>query len=163
MIKRIIIHHTAGGYAPNMVDLKAYHFLVTNNGITYKGKYKPEDNEDCSDGKYAAHTLKGNTGSIGVAACCNYNLKEGKPWDCKYPLRQAQFEAICKLCAELCIKYNIRVDNIYTHYGFDKEHDIKQGKIDIIYLPFKPDIKRDDIQNYFRHKILWYLQILKNR
>lgn len=151
-MKRIIIHHTAGSYIPNNIDKKAYHYLVDNNGKVFEGIYKPEDNENCNDGKYAAHTLKGNTGSIGVSACCNmkFNLTTKVS---SYPLTLTQFKAICKLCAELCKKYKISVDNIFTHYGFDLAHNIKQGKVDITYLPFKPELNPIQVQNYFRTEI----------
>ena len=151
-MKRIIIHHTAGSYTPNNTDKKAYHYLVDNNGKVFEGIYKPEDNENCNDGKYAAHTLKGNTGSIGVSACCNmkFNLTAKVS---PYPLTLAQFKSICKLCSELCKKYKISVDNIFTHYGFDLAHNIKQGKVDITYLPFKPELNPIQVQNYFRTEI----------
>lgn len=151
-MKRIIIHHTAGTYIPNNIDKKAYHYLVDNNGKVFEGIYKPEDNENCNDGKYAAHTLKGNTGSIGVSACCNmrFNLTAKVS---PYPLTLVQFKSICKLCSELCKKYKIPVDNIFTHYGFDLAHNIKQGKVDITYLPFKPELNPIQVQNYFRAEI----------
>lgn len=151
-MKRIIIHHTAGAYKPNSTDLKAYHFLVDNLGTVHSGVYKPEDNENCKDGKYAAHTYLGNTGSIGVAACCNYgfNLKHKQSL---YPFTPKQFNTICKLCVYLSCKYDIRISNIYTHYGFDKSKGIYQGKIDITYLPWKPDLNPDEVQNYFRQEI----------
>lgn len=156
-MKRIIIHHTAGGWKPNSTDLKAYHFLIDLNGEVIKGKFTPEDNEDCTDGEYAAHTLKGNTGSIGVAACCNYGFTLSRPKDTHYPLTGLQFERICKLCAGLCLKYKIKIENVYTHYGFDKAHNIKQGKVDITYLPFRPDLNPLQVQDYFRNKIKWYV------
>lgn len=112
-MKRIIIHHTAGAYKPNSTDLKAYHFLVDNLGTVYSGVYKPEDNENCKDGKYAAHTYLGNTGSIGVSACCNYgfNLKHKQSL---YPFTLKQFNTICKLCADLC-KSIISMYQIFIH------------------------------------------------
>lgn len=158
-MKRIIIHHTGGSYIPNDIDLKAYHFLVDDLGALYKGKFKPEDNENCQDKFYAAHTLKGNTGSIGIAACCNFNFSLKAPkTSTKYPLTKKQFERICLECARMCIKYNIKPDNVYTHYGFDLQHNIKQGKVDITYLPFNPELKPIEVQEYFRNKIKWYIK-----
>lgn len=151
-MKRIIIHHTAGSYIPNSTDKKAYHYLIDNNGRVFDGIFKPEDNENCNDGKYAAHTLKGNTGSIGVAACCNMKFSLSTK-SSPYPLTLTQFNSICRLCASMCKKYKISVDNIFTHYGFDLAHNIKQGKIDITYLPFKPNLNPIQVQNYFRSEI----------
>lgn len=66
-MKRIILHWTAGSYQPNHTDFEHYHYLVNGQGLVIEGKYKPEDNLDCTDGKYAQHTGGGNTGSIGVS------------------------------------------------------------------------------------------------
>ena len=68
-MKRIILHWTAGANEPNNTDYQHYHYLVNGNGVVVKGKYNPEDNLNCNDGKYAQHTGGGNTGSIGVAMC----------------------------------------------------------------------------------------------
>lgn len=159
-MKRIIIHHTGGSYAPSDIDLKSYHYLIDDQGNVYKGRYTPEDNLNCNDGTYAAHTLKGNTGSIGIAACANFrfNLKDKLT---QYPITKQQFESLCKLSATMCKKYNIKCDNIYTHYGFDIAHNIKQGKIDITYLPFKPELNPLQVQDYFRHKIQYYISKCK--
>ena len=80
-MKRIILHWTAGAYQPNSTDYEHYHYLVTGDGLVVKGKYKPEDNKNCNDGKYAAHTGGGNTGSIGIAMCgmMNYSPNKGFP------------------------------------------------------------------------------------
>ncbi len=63
-MNKIIIHWTAGTYQPNTTDLEHYHFLIDGEGKKHNGKYKPEDNENCNDGKYAAHTGGGNTGAL---------------------------------------------------------------------------------------------------
>lgn len=151
-MKRIIIHHTGGNYKPNEVDLKAYHYLIDNIGNIYEGCYKPQDNENCQDGRYAAHTLKGNTGSIGVAACCNYGFSINKKQSI-YPFTKRQFDTITKLCAKLADDYNIKTTDIFTHYWFDKCNGIKQGKSDITFIPWKPEIKPDDVIEYFRQEI----------
>ena len=64
-MKRIVIHWTGSTYQPNSVDYEHYHYLITGDGLTINGKYKPEDNENCYDGKYAQHTGGGNTGDSG--------------------------------------------------------------------------------------------------
>ena len=55
MMKRIIVHWTAGTYTPNVTDLEHYHYLITGKGQIVKGKYSVEDNEYCGDDVYAAH------------------------------------------------------------------------------------------------------------
>lgn len=155
-MKRIIIHWTAGRYIPNEVDISHYHFLVDGDGKIIKGKYNVFDNENCKDGVYARHTAFGNTGSIGIALCAMFGfVSKNKPGD--FPVKQIQLDALFKKCAELCIKYGILPENIFTHYEFNLKHNIKSGKIDIIYLPSYPEIKSNDIGRFIREKIKNYI------
>lgn len=160
-MNKIIIHWTAGSYTPNATDLEHYHFLIDGEGRKHNGKYKPEDNENCSDGSYAAHTGGGNTGAIGVSMCAMAGFKSAS--DCgKYPIKPVQLEACFKLCAELCKIYNIPVENVWTHYEFGINHPdtTSHGKIDIIYLPPYPLVKRNEVGGFIRNKIRWYLNKL---
>ena len=160
-MNKIIIHWSAGAYKPNATDLEHYHFLIDNEGKTHNGKYKPEDNENCSDGKYAAHTGGGNTGAIGVSMCAMAGFKSAASCG-NYPITPVQLEACFKLCAELCKKYNIPVENVWTHYEFGINHPdtTSHGKIDIIYLPPYPLVKRNEVGGFIRSKIRWYLNKL---
>lgn len=157
-MKRIIIHWTAGGWFPNATDKEHYHFLIDKNGKTINGKYKVEDNENCYDGKYAAHTGGGNTGAIGVSMCGMFGFKNSKNIG-EYPLTKKQCEACFKLVAQLCKKYLINVNNVLTHHEFGLAHPktISAGKIDIIYLPPYPEIKQNQIGDFIRNKVKWYL------
>lgn len=121
------------------------------------GKYTREDNENCKDGKYAKHTGCGNTGSIGIAVCGMAGFDEKKK-QTLYPLTQVQCEKLFFECARLCNKYNIPItpDTVLTHYEFNQKNNIKTGKIDIIYLPPYPNIKRDNVGNFIRNKVNWY-------
>ena len=160
-MKRIIIHWTAGTNQPNGTDYLHYHYLVNGDGIVVKGKYTPEDNENCNDGKYAQHTGGGNTGSIGISMCGMFGFKSSKEVG-KYPLTKPQCEATFKKCAELCKKYNIPVtpQTVMTHYEFGKANPktSSAGKIDIIYLPPYPEQTTDKVGNFIRNKIRWYTQ-----
>lgn len=157
-LERIVIHWTAGANYMNSTDYQHYHFLVDKDGEVMKGMYKPEDNLNCNDGKYAAHTGGGNTGSIGVAFCGMLGFKNAKNPG-HFPLTAKQVEAGLKFCAELCKKYNIPIDNVITHYEFGKAHpqSISAGKIDIIYLPCYPNVQANEIGNFLRQKIKWYI------
>ena len=156
-MKRIIIHWTAGGYQPNNTDRQHYHFLVDARGNVYNGIYKPEDNENCQDGRYAQHTGGGNTGSIGVSMCGMCGFRSSRDVG-KYPLTKKQCESMFKFCADICKKYNIPVTNVMTHYEFGKANPktSSAGKIDIIYLPPYPNITTDKIGDFIRNKIKWY-------
>ena len=158
-MKRIILHWTAGTNEPNNTDYQHYHYLVNGNGVVVKGKFKPEDNLNCKDGKYAQHTGGGNTGSIGVSMCgmAGFNGKSGST---KYPLTAKQVEATFKLCAELCKKYNIPItpQTVMTHYEFGLKNPktSSAGKIDIVYLPPYPTVKQADVGDFIRNKVKWY-------
>lgn len=159
-MKRIIIHWTAGTYYPSEFERKFYHFLVDKNGKIYNGVFKPEDNEVCKIGKYAAHTGGGNTGSIGVAMCAMAGFKDSKNVG-KYPISKIQFESTMDLCAKLAKKYNIQISpqTVMTHYEFGLKNPktTSAGKIDIIYLPPYQWVAKEDVGKFIRTKIKWYL------
>ncbi len=159
-MKRIIIHWSAGGYYPTDYEKEHYHFLIDKGGLIHNGKFKPEDNEICRVGKYAAHTGGGNTGSIGVAFCAMAGFKSRNSAG-NYPILKKQFESAVEFCAKLCKKYNISVSpqTVLTHYEFGVKNPktTSAGKIDIIYLPPYPWVAQDEVGSFIRSKIKWYM------
>lgn len=161
-LKRVVIHHTAGTYVPNDLDMHCYHLLVDNVGKVIKGVYTPEDNINCVDGKYASHILLGNTGSIGVACCGNLNYSYTNQNNTNYPLTKEQIEAMCSLIAKLCVLYEIypTYETVFTHFEYC-ERMKKLGKdygnkIDITYLPYLPNLGPYKVAMYLRQKVLVY-------
>lgn len=158
-LNKICLHWTAGANTPCQVDLEAYHFCIDNLGRIYKGKYSPEDNIDCYDGKYAKHCGGGNTGCIGLSVCgmAGFDLKNKKT---KYPLTQKQIETLCCLAGYLSNLYGIPISKnfVFTHYEFDRRQKKKQGKTDITFLPYIPALSIDEVGSYLRKKITWYKQ-----
>lgn len=158
-MKRIIIHWTGGTNQPSSVDYEHYHYLVTGGGLVVKGKYAPEDNLNCNDGKYAQHCGGGNTGSIGVAMCGMTGFK-GTKNSTKFHLTRYQCERAFKLIAELCVKYDIQItpQTVLTHYEFGQTHPktSSYGKIDITYLHPFPEVTANKIGDFIRNKIRWY-------
>lgn len=160
-MNRIVIHWTAGGHQPNNEEYQHYHFMINKDGLKINGKYKPEDNLDCSkSGNYAAHTGGGNTGSIGIAMCGMAGFKNRNNVG-KYPLTAKQVEACFKEVAKLCKQYKIKVTpyTVFTHYefGLRNPNTTSKGKIDIIYLPSYPNIPANKIGDFIRNKVIWYL------
>lgn len=160
-MKRIILHWSAGRYYPTEFEKQFYHYLIDKEGKVYQGLYKPEDNLNCSDGKYAAHTGGGNTGSIGIAMCAMYGYKS--PKNCgKFLITPIQFESCMEFCSRLCIKYGINVNEqtVMTHYefGINNPKTTSAGKIDITYLPPYPWVGKNEIGSFIRTKVRWYLQ-----
>lgn len=158
-MKRIIIHWSAGGYYPTEYEKEHYHFLIDKDGVVHNGKFKPQDNEICKVGKYAAHTGGGNTGSIGVAFCAMAGFKDKNSVG-NYPILKKQFESAMAFCASLCQKYNIPINpqGVMTHYEFGLKHPktSSAGKIDIIYLPPYSWVAQNEIGSFIRSKIKWY-------
>lgn len=155
-LNRITFHWTAGTYTPNDVDKKAYHFLIDGEGKVIKGVLKPEDNIDCKDGVYARHCGGGNTGNIGIAICGMYSKD--------YPIKRVQIEAACKLAAQLCEKYGIRITNrnVVTHAEFGQMYpnSSSYGKVDIVNLPCVAVYGTTPVGNWIRNKVQWYRQHL---
>ena len=155
-MKRIILHWTGGTHQPNELEYEHYHYLITGDALLIKGKHEPEDNINCYDGKYAAHTGGGNTGSIGLAYCGMF--------DENYPIKPAQFEFGLLKVAEIAKQYNIPIDedHILTHYEFGLKHPStsSRGKVDLSYLPPYKDVKKHEAGDFIRKKIRWYQERL---
>ncbi|MCM1296023.1 MAG: N-acetylmuramoyl-L-alanine amidase [Muribaculaceae bacterium] len=162
-MKKIIIHWTAGANQPNNTDYQHYHYLINSDGLVTKGKYNPEDNENCNDGKYAQHCGGGNTGAIGIALCGMAGFN-GLASSTKYPLTAVQVERAFKLIAELSKQYNIAINSqtVMTHYEFGLKNPktTSAGKIDITYLSCYPRYSKNEIGDLFRNKAIWYKQKL---
>lgn len=174
-MKRIIIHWTVGQYKPNAHELDCYHYLISYDANNkekpvdvHQGVHKPEDNINCNDGKYAAHTGGGNTGSIGVALCGMLGYEHNEKTNIRKlgscPLKQEQFERCFKLCAELCKKYALTISpiTVMTHYEFGKRNPQTSSryKIDINFIPYLPNIRPEEVGNYIRNKVQWYFDRL---
>ena len=159
-LTKICLHWTAGANKPCNVDLNSYHFVFDKDGKEYAGKYKPEDNLNCYDGKYAKHCGGGNTGSIGIAMACMFGFRDSNNVG-NYPMTSVQFEACTKKVAELCREYNILItpDTVLTHYEFGQKHPktTSFGKIDIVYLPPFSHVRKEDVGDFIRNKVKWYL------
>jgi N-acetyl-anhydromuramyl-L-alanine amidase AmpD len=127
-MKRIICHWTTGAYKASSIDRAHYHILIEQDGTLIRGTHSIEDNVSTKDGGYAAHTLKLNTGSIGLAVCCMANVAE-KPFDPgPFPMTQKQWRTMAQVAAELCQFYGIPVTpqtvlghgEVERHLGIDQ-------------------------------------------
>ena len=137
MMKRIILHWTAGTNKASAIDRNHYHFIVQGNGSIVKGVYSPKDNMDTAT-PYAAHTRMCNTGSIGVSLAAMHGAKERPFTAGKYPITQKQVDAMVRLIVDLCEEYGIPVapQTVLTHAEVEATLGIRQnGKWDITWLP----------------------------
>lgn len=160
LLKFITIHWTGGTNKANEIDKQHYHFIIEGDGNIVEGIHKPEDNINCQDGKYAAHTHRMNTGRIGISAAgmLGFDLLNKKT---DFPLRKVQMEKLFNLSAQLCLRYKIPCDkeHLGTHYeiGLEYPDSHNKGKIDITYLPYEPALLPNMIGDYIRNKTQWYI------
>ena len=143
-MKRIVIHWSAGTSWANDLDRDHYHYLIEGDGTVIEGKRPVSANAGpLVAGRYAAHTLGCNTGSIGVALCGMAGAVE-RPFSAgKYPINAVQLDAAAALVARLCAQYGIAVtpETVLTHAEVQPTLGIKQrGKWDIARLPWRPDL-----------------------
>ena len=137
-MKYLTMHWSAGSHKFGGSEKKHYHFAVDGNGQVHAGQFKPEDNEHCTQGTYAAHTGKANTGNIGVALCAMAGAKENPFNPGKYPIKEDQLQAFIELVADLAISHGIPCtrQNILTHAEWEPTNGVKQrGKWDITWIP----------------------------
>lgn len=137
-MKRIIWHWTAGTHTPNAVDLKAYHKVIDGDGKVIDGHFPIEANEVIVKGKYAAHTLNMNTGSIGLSVAAMVGAKESPFYAGQHPITRAQVDALVALTASLCRAYNIPVtrQTVLSHAEVQGTLGVVQkNKWDITWLP----------------------------
>ncbi len=156
--QRIICHWTAGGYEASQIDLKHYHFLVEADGKVVQGMHSIADNDDTSDGKYAAHTLRCNTRSIGLSLCCMAGATRANPG--RFPMVEVQWRRMAELAAELCKHYDIPVTpkTVLGHFEVESNLGIAQrGKWDPGFLPWEPALGASEVGSRFRNLVSNFL------
>lgn len=138
-MERIIVHWSAGTHTVSALDRQHYHYIIDGNGAVHKGDHPVSANAGpLVSGRYAAHTLNANTGSIGVALAAMVGAVE-RPFNAgRHPITPAQVDALARLCADLCRDYAIPVTRktVLTHAEVQPTLGIAQrGKWDISWLP----------------------------
>ena len=143
-LKRIIMHWSAGGNSANSSDREHYHEIVEGDGDRVRGDKLPEANLSTSDGHYAAHVRKFNTGSIGLSMAGMHGSSPAPFKKGNSPLKKKQVEVFVQMVAEYADTYDIEItrETVLTHSEVPITHGIVQpGKWDITWLPGmkKPD------------------------
>lgn len=143
-MQRVHLHWTVGNYKANSSDLKSYHILIEGDGTPVRGNGSIASNALGAAGKQVAHTLKANTGAIGVSLCSMVGAKES-PFDPgPYPFTKDQWDAAVAVISQLAKRYSIAVTpvTILTHAEVEPNLRIKQkGKWDITRLPFDDTVR----------------------
>lgn len=156
---RIICHWTAGSYQASTVDRKHYHFLVEEDGTIVQGVHTIDDNDSTADGRYAAHTLRANTKSIGLSVCCMAGATKRDPG--QYPMTFRQWQRMAELAAELCGHYKIVVtpQTVLGHFEVERLLHIPQrGKWDPGFLPWDPSASEHEVGDRFRDLVSSFLR-----
>lgn len=161
IMQRTITHWTGGGGRANSTDKKHYHKITEFDGNVVDGNEEIEDNIVTSDGDYAAHTRNLNTGSIGLSMAgmldaTEYPLNFGPS-----PITRVQFEAHCRLLAEIHRSYGIPVtgETCLTHAEVEPTLGVKQNnKWDLTVLEFEPNIRGAiPVGDYMRSRVRAYM------
>jgi N-acetyl-anhydromuramyl-L-alanine amidase AmpD len=155
-MKRIILHWTAGVHKASSLDLAHYHILIENDGKLVRGTHSIKDNVSTGDNVYAAHTLRLNTGSIGVSVCCMADAKESPFNPGLFPMTQTQWETMSQVVAELCKVYDIPVtpETVLGHGEVTKNLGINQrGKWDPMILPWDTSLSKKQVGDMFRQLV----------
>lgn len=134
------MHWTAGHYKPSGLDKTHYHFLVDGEGNVVTGFFPVKANLSPldKDGGYAAHTLKCNSDSIGVALAAMAGAVEQPFSTGKAAITEKQLAAFVKLVYDISVQYSIPItpETILTHAEVQPNLGIAQrGKWDITWLP----------------------------
>lgn len=166
-MERIVIHWTAGGPQPSLLDKSHYHFLVAQDGNVHKGVYSVKANARpfrAIPGTYAAHALNFNAGAIGISLCGMAGATESPFRAGPYPIRESQWIVASQVAAECCLKYGIdpAIYAVCQHGEIEKRWGVKQKqKWDVCKLPWHFDWTHDQVERDFRLRVISHLKALK--
>lgn len=133
------MHWTAGSGRVSPTDKEHYHAIVDQSGRVILGELPVEANLSTRDADgYAAHTLRLNTGSIGLAMAGMAGAEENPFTPGLHPITAHQLRVFVRTVADYAHEYDIRVtrETILTHAEVEPTLGVKQrGKWDITWLP----------------------------
>lgn len=139
MLKRVHLHWTAGAPGVNPKESDSYNYVITwPDGEIVACVPVARQIPPLVNGAYAAHTKGANSYAIGVSIDAMAGAQERPFKKGKYPITQAQVDALVKLVKKLCKEHNIPVTRktVLTHAEVQKTLGIKQNnKWDIMWLP----------------------------
>lgn len=135
----IVVHWTAGAHKASWLDRAHYHVIIEDDGKLVRGDNAITNNAAPIRGTYAAHTLRHNTGIIGVSLACMAGAIP-EPFDSGVcPMTRTQWDALPPVLAALCRRYGIPVGpkTVLSHAEVSSTLGIPQrGKWDIARLSF---------------------------
>ncbi|HEU4754102.1 MAG TPA: N-acetylmuramoyl-L-alanine amidase [Armatimonadota bacterium] len=150
---RVILHWSAGGYRPSLLDRGHYHFLIDGDGEAHPGLRGP--------GLYLPHTRLLNTGSVGLSLCGMLGAQEQPRVPGPAPITKLQWERGIQAAAEILAAYDLALTErtLLCHSEVERVYGITQhGKWDVDWLPFAGELSPSQIHQQLRQKCAWYLQ-----
>lgn len=135
----IVVHWTAGGHKASWLDRAHYHVIIEDDGKLVRGDNSIKNNAAPITGSYAAHTLRHNTGIIGVSLACMASAIPEPFNSGVFPMTRTQWDALPPVLAALCRRYGIKVTpkTLLSHAEVQPTLGIAQrGKWDISRLSF---------------------------
>ncbi|HUE96926.1 MAG TPA: N-acetylmuramoyl-L-alanine amidase [Longimicrobiaceae bacterium] len=153
----IVLHWTGGGRTANSADLGAYHFVVEHDATVRRGRWPVGANmRQVGGDDYAIHTGGFNSFRVGISAAGmkDYVSRE-QPGHC--PLTEVQVRRMAEVAAyflALAALDPLDPRRLCTHREVWTLHSIKGKqnhlKRDIEFLPFRPDLGRDEVGDFLR-------------
>lgn len=167
--KRIITHWTGGAYRASDIDKEHYHFLIQADLQVIRGRWTPADQDSTKGGRYAAHTRRKNTASLGIAVCAMAGATpptragaEGRPAAFgPFPMSEDQWTRMAQLAAILANRYNIPVvpETVLGHGEVERLLRVAQrGKWDPLVLPWNTDLSMEEAGDLFRVRVREFLR-----
>ena len=153
----VVLHWTGGGTRANSVALRAYHYVVESDATVEQGVFPVAANmRQITGDSYAAHTGGWNSYRVGLSAAGMRGYAgRNEPGDA--PLTAPQIRRLCELAA-----YSLSLNDLdplnpaylCTHLEVWTIHRVKgtrnHQKLDIEYLPFRPEIPRSEVGPFLR-------------
>lgn len=156
-MKRIHLHWTAGDYSPGSNDKSHYNLLIDGDCRVHAAVPIRHQVPPLAKGRYAAHTRRANSYSIGIGICAMKGASDRPLNAGDYPLTEKQWETAVQVIAELCLHYGISVSpkTVLTHAEVHENLGVWQrGKWDIAWLPFwKTEIDASAVGNKLRSEV----------
>jgi N-acetyl-anhydromuramyl-L-alanine amidase AmpD len=141
MMNRIIWHWAASTYAISADAHNRYHFNINGAGEVVPGRHRVEANapgQRLQAGKYAAHVLNLNSGSIGNSVAGMHGAREVPFSVGNFPMTELQIESLINLTVNQVRNYNIPVtkEHVLSHAEVQPTLGVRQNnKWDFMWLP----------------------------
>ena len=155
-VKRVIMHWTAGGHQPSLIDRFHYHLLLDAAGKLHRGQFRI--------GRWPPHTRRLNTGSVAIALCGMVGAERAPlHWGAR-PITSEQVAALGPVAAQVLRRYGRPVTEAtcLTHCEVTTAYGLAQrGKWDISVLPGMHSCAPHSVGEQLREQIRRHWRALK--